>query len=60
MKTVCAWCKCHIAGDEADPVISHGICRKCFDLLCSIPVSLDPLVEAYLAGVLDEGENGGG
>ena len=29
MKTVCAWCGEHMAGDKEDPQVSHGICPKC-------------------------------
>ena len=33
MKTVCAWCGEHMAGDKEDPQVSHGICPKCLKKL---------------------------
>lgn len=28
-KVICAWCKCHIRGDEDAPRVSHGMCTSC-------------------------------
>ncbi len=29
MRTVCAWCGCHLLGDPAAARVSHGICEAC-------------------------------
>lgn len=31
-KTICAWCKKHIKGDEDAVRVSHGICPECYKL----------------------------
>lgn len=34
MKTICAWCKKLMAGDESDDgKVTHGICRECEEKL---------------------------
>jgi hypothetical protein len=31
IRTVCAECKAHVRGDPNAPIVSHGLCRPCFD-----------------------------
>ena len=54
MKTVCVQCNAHMGGDPSDPVISHGMCRNCFEIEVKEIEEINDEVQRKLSAVRGE------